>query len=114
MTFSHKILLGLAAGVATGLFLGEKAAFFDVLADGFVRLLQMTVLPYVTVSIISSLGRLDYASARSLGVRVTAVIAGLWLVALAFAFLIPVVFPSVENVLDDGSHSDLLCQSLAL
>ena len=33
----------------------------------------MTVLPYVTVSIVSSLGRLDYATAKALAARVGAV-----------------------------------------
>ena len=64
MTFSTKILIGLAAGVATGLFLGERAAALDWVADGFVKLLQMTVLPYVTVSIVSSLGRARLRQAR--------------------------------------------------
>jgi Na+/H+-dicarboxylate symporter len=97
MSFSRKILVGLAAGVATGLFFGEKAAVLEWAADGFVRLLQMTVLPYVTVSIVGSLGRLDYAGARALGMRVGAVIVALWMVALLFAFLIPLTFPQVEN-----------------
>ena len=97
MTFSRKILTGLAAGVATGLFFGEEAAALEWAADGFVKLLQMTVLPYVTVSIVSSLGRLDYGQARALGWRVGAVVAGLWIIALAFAFAIPIVFPNVES-----------------
>jgi Na+/H+-dicarboxylate symporter/ABC-type amino acid transport substrate-binding protein len=97
MTFSHKILTGLAAGVATGLFFGERTAALSWMADGFVKLLQMTVLPYVTVSIVGSLGRLDLSQARTLGLRVGAVVAGLWLVALAFAFAIPLTFPSIEN-----------------
>jgi Na+/H+-dicarboxylate symporter/ABC-type amino acid transport substrate-binding protein len=97
MSFSRKILVGLAAGVATGLFFGEKAAVLEWAADGFVRLLQMTVLPYVTISIVGSLGRLDYAGARALGLRVGAVIVALWMVALLFAFLIPLTFPQVEN-----------------
>jgi proton glutamate symport protein len=97
MTFSHKILTGLAAGIATGLFFGERTAALTWMADGFVKLLQMTVLPYVTVSIVSSLGRLDLSQARALGLRVGGVVAGLWLVALAFAFAIPFTFPSVEN-----------------
>ncbi len=97
MSFSRKILVGLAAGVATGLFFGERAAVLEWAADGFVKLLQMTVLPYVTVSIVSSLGRLDYASARALGLRVGGVIVALWVLALAFAFLIPLTFPQFEN-----------------
>ena len=39
MSFSSWILVG----VAIGLFLGDHAAPFRILADGFSRLLQMTV-----------------------------------------------------------------------
>jgi Na+/H+-dicarboxylate symporter len=97
MSFSRKILLGLASGVIVGLFLGERAGLFRVVADGFVKLLQMTVLPYVTVSIMSSLGRLSYEQARTLGARAGAVLVGLWLLALVFAFVFPVAFPAIET-----------------
>ena len=97
MTFSNKILVGLGTGVALGVFLGERAAALKWAADGFVKLLQMTVLPYVTVSIIGSLGALRPADARRLGVRAGAVVIALWLVALTFAMLIPLTFPRVEN-----------------
>ena len=97
MTFSRQILIGLAGGIVTGLFFGEQAAALKWAADGFVRLLQMMVLPYITVSIVASLGSLEYAEVRTLGLRAAAVIGGLWLVALSFAFLIPLTFPSVQN-----------------
>ena len=60
MTFSRQILIGLVGGIVTGLFFGERAAALKWAADGFVRLLQMMVLPYITVSIVASLGSLDY------------------------------------------------------
>ena len=47
MTFSRKILVGLGAGVAVGLSLGEYVLPLKLVADGFVRLLQMTVLPWL-------------------------------------------------------------------
>ena len=95
---TNQILLGLGAGVATGIFLGELAAvWLKWAADGFVKLLQMTVLPYVTVSIISSLGSLHAAEARRLGVRAGAILVALWAVALTFAMLIPLTFPQIEN-----------------
>ena len=97
MTFSRQILAGLALGILTGVFFGEKAAALEWAADGFVKLLQMMVLPYITVSIVASLGSLRPTELRTLGLRAAAVIGGLWLVALAFAFLIPLTFPSVEN-----------------
>ena len=96
MTFSRQILVGLALGILTGLFFGGASAL-KWAADGFVKLLQMMVLPYITVSIIASLGSLQRSELRTLGVRAAAVIGGLWLLALAFAFLIPLTFPSVQN-----------------
>ena len=97
MSSSRKILIGLLSGVGVGLFFGEQAAVLGWMADGYVKLLQMTVLPYIVVSIVSSLGQLSAAEARLLGVRVGGVIVALWAVALVFALLIPVAFPSVEN-----------------
>jgi Na+/H+-dicarboxylate symporter len=97
MSSSRRILIGLAAGVALGLFLGDRAASLGWAADAFVKLLQMTVLPYVTVSLISGLGRLRPGEARALGARTGAVLLGLWLLALLFMFLIPLSFPGTEN-----------------
>jgi Na+/H+-dicarboxylate symporter/ABC-type amino acid transport substrate-binding protein len=97
LSFGNKILLGLAAGVTAGLFLGERAAPLRLLADGFIRLLQVTVLPYVTVSLIVGIGRLDPASAKRLFLRVGALTLLLWGMALAAAFLIPLAFPQLES-----------------
>ena len=97
MTFSQQMLTGLGAGIVVGLFFGEGAAVLNPLANAFVGLLQMTVLPYVTVSIVSSLGRLDYATAKALAARVGAVILCVWAVVLVVIFLMPLAFPSVES-----------------
>src|SRR6187200_955615 len=97
MTFSQQILVGLVSGIVTGLFFGERASATAWVADGFVKLLQMMVLPYITVSIVASLGSLKPSELRTLGVRAAAVIGGLWLLALFFAFLIPLTFPRVQS-----------------
>ena len=67
MTFSRQILIGLVSGILTGVFFGERASAIAWVADGFVKLLQMMVLPYITVSIIASLGSLKPAELRTLG-----------------------------------------------
>jgi Na+/H+-dicarboxylate symporter/ABC-type amino acid transport substrate-binding protein len=97
VTFSRQILIGLAGGILTGLFFGERAAALEWAADGFVKLLQMMVLPYITVSIITTLGSLKPAELRTLGLRTLAVIGGLWLVAIIFAFLIALTFPNTAS-----------------
>jgi len=97
--------VGLAAGIFTGLFLGERAVVLKWAADGFVKLLQMTVLPYVIVSIVSSLGRLRYDEVRALGRRIAAVVGVLWLVALTFALLIAATFPGCRTRRSSARHS---------
>jgi Na+/H+-dicarboxylate symporter/ABC-type amino acid transport substrate-binding protein len=97
MSLSRQILIGLALGVLTGVFFGERVAFLQVGAEIYVKLLQMTVLPYVTVSLISGLGRLDLAQAKALGLRAGAVMAVLWAIALGAVFLFPLTFPSVQT-----------------
>jgi len=97
MSLSRQILVGLVLGVATGVFLGERAAFLQIGADVYVKLLQMTVLPYVTVSLISGLGRLDSAQAKALGIRAGAVMAVLWVIAIGAVFLFPLTFPPVQT-----------------
>ena len=96
-SLSSRILVGLVAGIAHGLFIGERAAALQVFADAYIKLLQMTVLPYVTVSIITGLGTLSYEQAKSLGLRVGAVLLLLWAVALAAVLLFPLMFPSLQT-----------------
>jgi Na+/H+-dicarboxylate symporter/ABC-type amino acid transport substrate-binding protein len=97
MSSSTQILVGLLSGVFVGLFFGEHAAVLKVVADGFVKLLQMTVLPYITLSIVTSLGTLSFDQVKTLGLRAGAVLIGLWCLALVFTFLIPLAFPAVET-----------------
>ena len=96
-SLGRRIVAGLVIGVAVGLFLGETAGVFRTVADAFVKLLQMAVLPYVTVSIISSIGALRIDEIRVLGGRTALVLVGLWVLALAFTFLIPLTFPPTES-----------------
>jgi len=97
LSLSTKILIGLALGVLTGLFLGEPAGRLKIAGDIFVGLLQMTVLPYVMVSLIAGLGRLDFHEARRLALRGGLVLAGLWTVALATVAVFPLAFPRQES-----------------
>ncbi|MGD1976646.1 MAG: cation:dicarboxylase symporter family transporter, partial [Gammaproteobacteria bacterium] len=64
-----RVVWGLALGILTGVFLGEPAGSLKIFGDAYVRLLQMTVVPYVFVSLISGLGRLGVDHARQLGAR---------------------------------------------
>lgn len=115
MSLSRKVLIGLAAGVGLGLFIGERAAALQIVADAYVKLLQMTVLPYVTLSLVGGLGALNREIARRLGSRAVAVLAGLWIIALAAVLVFPLMFPTIQvasffstTLLDEGAPLDLV------
>lgn len=88
------ILIGVAAGAAAGLLFGRRTAILTLPAVAFVKLLEMTVLPYVVVSIVSCIGRLNAAQARTLALRVGGVLALIWLIVIATTFLMPLMFPA--------------------
>ena len=50
------ILIGIILGTAVGLFLGDYASVLSPIGDAFVGLLQMTVLPYITLALMANIG----------------------------------------------------------
>ncbi|SET72087.1 cation:dicarboxylate symporter family transporter [Thalassotalea agarivorans] len=96
MSMSTLILLSFAIGIVVGLFFGEMVAWMAIIGDAFIKLLQMTIIPYILVSLISSLGRLSHQQARSLGVQVGKLMLVIWFFGLLFIYLIKFTFPVWE------------------
>ena len=67
MSLSTKIHVGLVLGIVTGLFLGELAAPLSPIGIGFIRLLQMSVLPYVAVSLIALFAAALFSAVHHIG-----------------------------------------------
>jgi Na+/H+-dicarboxylate symporter/ABC-type amino acid transport substrate-binding protein len=97
MSFTTKILSGLFLGIFTGLFLGEIAAPFSVIGEIFIGLLQMTVLPYIVVSLVSNLGGVSWAERRGTLVSAIAVLGVLLLLGVLVLVAIPLAFPVVKS-----------------
>jgi len=96
-SLSTQILVGLALGALTGLFFGEPTAVLQPLADIYVRLMQMTVLPYLVLTLVAGLGQLDAGEARRLGVRGGLLLMGLIGLALAVIGAATLAFPRYES-----------------
>jgi len=97
MSLSKQILIGLAAGVGVGLFFGEGVSFLEWPAKGFVRLLQVTVLPYVIGSLIHGIASGTPEQFRRLATRGGLVMVLLWAMALALVFLSPLALPEEKG-----------------
>lgn len=83
-------------GIATGLFFGDSAGSLKLLGDAYVRLLQMTVVPYVLVSLINGLGKLQPDHARRLGANGGALVLFLWCLSLLALTSLPLAYPDWE------------------
>ncbi|MDJ0846348.1 MAG: cation:dicarboxylase symporter family transporter [Crocosphaera sp.] len=96
-SLSTQILTGLVLGIVCGLFFGEMASTFSFMGDIFLRLFQMPVIPYIVVSIISSLGRLSYEDAKSIFLKGGIVLMAFWVIILSIIVLFPLGFPSWQS-----------------
>ena len=93
LSLSAKVLWGFALGIFFGIFFGEAMAFLEIVGDGFIYLLQMTVLPYIILSLIAGLGRLNYSEAVSLAKKGGLFLLLLWALVIATVLVIPLAYP---------------------
>ena len=73
-------------GVLAGIVFGEYCRYLSVLGQAYVGLLQMTVLPYLTVSLTGKLGKLDLHQARKLAI--VAILVLLLLVGIGIGLIV--------------------------
>ena len=88
-----QVFIGLGFGILVGIFFGEEVAVLKIGGDAFIALLQITVIPYVMVALITSLGRLTLADAKALGLKGGSILLVLWAVGVVVVLLSPLAFP---------------------
>ena len=94
---SVRILLAMFAGLVIGAFNSTVFPGVGALADAFVMLLQMTALPYISLSLIVGIGGLSPFEARSTFKQSMLILVTLMLTVLVFILLAPISFPDWEN-----------------
>lgn len=97
MSLSSKIFIGLGLGIAAGLFVGEPLRALEVYGDAYIGLLQMTVLPYIVVSLIGGLGRLELDHARRMGLWGGGLLVLFWLLSFSIVAVMPFTFPVLKT-----------------
>ena len=97
LSLSVRIIAGLALGIFVGLFFGEPAAVLQPVADIYIRLMQMTVLPYLVMSLVIGFGQLEAHEAKRLAVRGGILLLLVWVLALAVITAMPAAFPVMES-----------------
>lgn len=97
MKFSTKIIVGLLLGILAGLFLGEYAEPFQYVGDAFIGLMQMTVMPYILISLLSNLGKVRLMEQKNLLKAGGLVLVAFLMIGLLAVNLLPFFFPTWES-----------------
>ena len=90
------IVLGLVLGVLAGLIFGELTSVLAPLADAFIKVWQITILPSVAVSLIVGIGSLKRDSARAIAVKAGLVLLLFWVIGTLALFSFQLAFPARE------------------
>jgi len=97
LSLSAQIMIGIALGLAAGIFFGEYCSFLAVIGTAFIKLLQMTILPYITVSLILGIGGLTLQQARLLARKAGLLLLLFWAIAFVMVLLLPLSFPKWKS-----------------
>ncbi len=97
LSLATQIFIALGTGILAGIFFGDTVKFLSIVGDSFVSLLQMTVLPYIMVSLTAALGRLTYSQAVMVFKKCGVILLLLWGATLLCVLLMPLAFPDWET-----------------
>jgi Na+/H+-dicarboxylate symporter/ABC-type amino acid transport substrate-binding protein len=96
ISLSTQILIGLTLGLFVGLFFGDRASVLAIVGKAYIGLIQMSILPYMVVSLMLGIGSLSYEKAAKLAITGGIVLVASWFLAFAIVFLMPLAFPSIK------------------
>ena len=96
-SLSTNILIGMVLGIVCGIIFGEYCAFLQIIGDGFIKLLQMTILPYILISLILGIGGLTYEQAKLMAAKAGILLLFFWAISFALILLLPLSFPAWES-----------------
>ncbi len=93
LSLSTIVILCFMLGIINGLIFGEMVAWMGVVGDAFIKLLQMTIIPYIIVSLITGLGMMTYDQAKLLAVKVGKLMLVFWGLGIISIYFIQYIFP---------------------
>jgi len=94
MGLAGQILTGLVLGLACGLFFGEMASGFKVVGLIFIKLLQITVIPYISLALITGIGRQSLYEVKANARKGGSIFLLTSAITLIVVMLIPLSFPA--------------------
>ncbi len=89
--------VALCAGIFIGLFFGEKVAWLNMVGMVFIKLIQVAIIPYILLSLVTGLGSLSYGQSREIAKKFAIMLLTLWAIGLITIFVMALAFPLWES-----------------
>jgi len=97
LSLSAQIMIAMGLGIVAGVLFGDYCGFLQIFGDAFIKLLQMTILPYITVSMILGIGGLTLEQAKLLAQKAGLLMLLFWGLSFVMVLLLPFSFPHWES-----------------
>ncbi len=97
LSFSTQVFLALCLGLLIGLFFGEKVAWLNMVGMAFIKLLQIAIIPYIVLSLVTGLGSLSYEQSKEIAKKFAIMLLTLWVIGLITIFVMALAFPLWES-----------------
>lgn len=97
LSFSSQVVIALCLGIFTGLFFGEKIAWMNVIGMAFIKLLQVAIIPYIVLSLVTGLGSLSHEQSKEIAKKFVVILLALWGLGLITIFSMSLAFPLWDN-----------------
>lgn len=101
---SRNIFIGLFSGIFAGILLGEYAIPLGYIGDAFIGLMQMTVMPFIMISLLSNLGKVDLTQQKKMLSAAAVVLIVFLGIGLSTLVVLPLFFPVWESSSFFSSH----------
>ena len=97
MSLSNKVIIASIAGILCGLIFGDLCVFLGLLGDIFIKIMQITVIPYIIVSLLHAIGGLTKEKGKAIAIKGCVVLFIFWLISILIFFTLQLIFPSIES-----------------
>ncbi len=94
LSLAAQIIVGLVLGLICGIFFGEKVAWMKLIGGLFIKLLQIAVIPYISLSLITGIGRMSLAEVKANAKMGGIVFLLTSTIIIIVVMLIPLSFPA--------------------
>lgn len=115
LALSEQVLVAFVLGIAAGVFFGEMTSWLKIVGDIFIKLLQITVIPYISLSLIIGLGQLSIKEIKKLAVTGGSILLLTWAVVITLVVFAPLSFPNwptasffSTSLVEEGTSPDFL------